>query len=115
SRRKMSMKHRHALPLAVAIALVLVGAAAWAAEEPAPAGAAPQQAASTARFDADAATAAYMAQLSPEARARSNAYFEGGYWLILWDFLAGLVIAWLFLGTRLSQGLRDRAERLSRF
>ena len=38
-------------------------------------------------FDADAATDAYMAMMPPAAIARSNAYFEGGYWLILWDFL----------------------------
>ena len=66
-------------------------------------------------FDAEAATAAYMAQLSPEARAKSDAYFEGGYWLMLWDFVAGLVVAWLFLGTRLSAKIRDWAERATRF
>ena len=38
-------------------------------------------------FDATAATDAYMAQIPASARARSDAYFEGGYWLILWDFL----------------------------
>src|SRR5262245_39918373 len=47
--------------------------------------------AAPAAFDPEAATAAYLAQLSPEARAKSDAYFEGGYWLILWDFLAGAV------------------------
>lgn len=65
-------------------------------------------------FDAEAATAAYMAQLSPEARAKSDAYFEGGYWLMLWDFLAGLVVAGVFLGTRLSARIRDWAERVTR-
>jgi len=70
---------------------------------------------SATRFDADAATQAYLARLSPEARARSDAYFEGGYWLLLWDFLAAAIVAWLFLGTRLSTGLRDRAERLTRW
>jgi STE24 endopeptidase len=38
-------------------------------------------------FDSDAATEAYMAMMPPAAIARSNAYFEGGYWLILWDFV----------------------------
>src|SRR5216683_622967 len=38
-------------------------------------------------FDADAATDAYLAQISVSARSRSDTYFEGGYWLILWDFL----------------------------
>jgi STE24 endopeptidase len=67
------------------------------------------------RFDAQAATEAYMATLSPEKRARSDAYFEGGYWLTLWSVLYGLGVAWILLGTRLSARMRDRAERLTRF
>src|SRR5579872_2718376 len=83
---------------------------------PAPSAAgAPAAAAPSERFDPEAATAAYLAQLSPAARAKSDAYFEGGYWLMLWDFLIGLAIAWLFLGTRLSTGIRDWAERTTRF
>ncbi|MDE2196402.1 MAG: M48 family metallopeptidase [Gammaproteobacteria bacterium] len=65
-------------------------------------------------FDADAATAAYMAHLPPQAMARSDAYFEGGYWLILWDCLWALGVAWLLLGTRLSKRMRDLAERITR-
>ena len=42
------------------------------------------------RFDPEAATEAYLARLTPEQRHRSDAYFEGGYWLTLWDFLYGL-------------------------
>lgn len=75
----------------------------------------PTGAAANVAFDAEAATAAYMAQLSPEARAKSDAYFEGGYWLLLWDLLAGLGVAWIFLGTRLSARIRDWAERTTRF
>ena len=66
-------------------------------------------------FDPDAATAAWLATMSPEARAKSDAYFEGGYWLILWDFLVGIAVAWLLLGTGLSRRLRDFNERISRF
>jgi STE24 endopeptidase len=62
-------------------------------------------------FDADAATAAYMATLSPAAVARSNAYFEGGYWLLLWDCLVALLLAWLLLRTRLSVRMRELAQR----
>ena len=65
------------------------------------------------RFDPEAATEAYMAKLSPEARARSDAYFEGGYWLLLWGFVYGLAVAWLLLGTGLSVRMRDLAERLT--
>ncbi len=70
---------------------------------------------STTAFDAEAATEAYIATMSPEARAKSDAYFEGGYWLLLWDFMAGLVVAWVFLGTGLSARMRDWAERVTRF
>lgn len=69
----------------------------------------------TPHFDVEAATDAYMAQLSPQARANSDAYFEGGYWLILWDLLVALAVAWLLLGTRLSARTRDFAERITRF
>ncbi len=69
----------------------------------------------SAQFNPDVATKAYMAQLSPAARARSDAYFEGGYWLILWDCLWALGVAWLLLGTRLSARMRNLAERLTRF
>jgi STE24 endopeptidase len=66
------------------------------------------------QFDADKATQEWLATMSPEARAKSDAYFEGGYWLILWDFMVGLVIAWLFLGTRLSAKMRDLAESITK-
>ena len=48
-------------------------------------------------FDVDAATDAYLALMPATAKARSDAYFEGGYWLILWDFLVGAIIALLLL------------------
>jgi STE24 endopeptidase len=64
-----------------------------------------------AHFDANAATAAYMATLSPQAEARSDAYFEGGYWLALGDFIIALLVAWLLLGTRLSVRMRDWTQR----
>ena len=49
-------------------------------------------------FDPEAATQAYLARLSTEDKARSDAYFEGGYWLQLLGFLYGLGVAWLLLG-----------------
>ncbi|MBT8102916.1 MAG: M48 family metallopeptidase [Gammaproteobacteria bacterium] len=63
-------------------------------------------------FDVDAATEAYINLLSDEDRARSDAYFEGRYWLHLWGFLYGLGMAWLLLGTRLSAGMRNLSERV---
>ncbi len=74
----------------------------------------PVPASATASFDAERATAAYMATLSPKARARSDRYFEGGYWLALWDFLVGLGVAALLLYTPLSRRMRDFGERVTR-
>jgi STE24 endopeptidase len=75
----------------------------------------PSSAAPTAHFDPDVATTAYLATMTPAARARSDAYFEGGYWLTLWDFVIGLLLAWVLLGWRLSARMRDFAVRLTRF
>jgi STE24 endopeptidase len=67
------------------------------------------------QFNVDAATEAYMAMIPPAATARSNAYFEGGYWLVLWDFLYASAISLLLLQTRWSARMRDFAVRVSRF
>ena len=66
-------------------------------------------------FNVDAATEAYMATMPTSARARSDAYFEGGYWLILWDFLYGAVLSLLLLNWRWSAAMRSLAERITRF
>ena len=65
-------------------------------------------------FNPEAATRAYLAELPRDKRARSDAYFEGGYWLILWDFLYGAAILLLLLATWLSARMREAAERISR-
>jgi STE24 endopeptidase len=64
-------------------------------------------------FDAKAATDAYLATVPADKKARSNAYFEGGYWLQLWDFLLGAVVCVLLLQTRFSARMRDWAARVS--
>ncbi len=64
--------------------------------------------------DADAATQAYLDRLPADVVARSNAYFEGGYWLQLWDFLIGLGVAWLLLRGRTSARVRDWCQRVGR-
>ena len=64
-------------------------------------------------FDVDAATDAYLELMPTSARARSDAYFEGGYWLILWDFLLGAAISLLLLNLGWSSAMRNLAERIS--
>jgi STE24 endopeptidase len=64
-------------------------------------------------FSAETATRAYLDTVPPDKKARSDSYFEGGYWLILWDFLYGVAVSALLLATRLSARMRDLAERLA--
>ena len=75
----------------------------------------PPAAQASAHFDAAVATDAWLAQIPAAAKARSDAYFEGGYWLLLWDFLIGAVISILLLHLRWSAAMRDLAERITRF
>jgi STE24 endopeptidase len=64
-------------------------------------------------FNSEAATRAYLATWKPEQKARSDAYFEGGYWLQLWDLLIGAAIFFLLLATGLSARFRNWAERFT--
>src|SRR5712691_5757008 len=66
-------------------------------------------------FDPQAATNAYLATVPSDKRARSDAYFEGGYWLLLWDFLASAAVYVLLLATGWSARMRNLAERITRF
>ena len=66
-------------------------------------------------FDVESATRTYLNRLSQEQRAKSDAYFEGGYWIQLWQFLNGLLIAWLLLGTSASARMRDLTRKITRF
>ena len=108
---------KYVLAILLMAVMTLAATRVWAAPaaDATPSVSATATAASAASFNVDAATNAYMAELSPQARAKSDAYFEGGYWLILWDLLVALGVAWLLLGTRLSARMRDFAGRVTRF
>ena len=58
-------------------------------------------------FDVDAATEAYLNLLSPTQRAKSDAYFEGGYWVAFFGGLYGLAVAAILLLSGLSRRMRD--------
>ena len=73
------------------------------------------RAAVAAAFDVNAAVDAYLAKMPPAQRARSDAYFEGGYSLQLWDFLSTVIVMWLLLRFGWSARMRNLAERLTRF
>lgn len=65
--------------------------------------------------DPATATRAWLDSVPPDKRAKSDAYFEGGYWLILWNFLLVAAISIFLLASGISARLRDFAERLTRF
>ncbi|MGS1016720.1 M48 family metallopeptidase [Allosphingosinicella humi] len=65
-------------------------------------------------FDVEAATQAYMNMVQGAARAKSDAYFEGGYWLLLWGTLVAVVSSWVMLRTGWSAAWRDWAGRVTR-
>lgn len=61
-------------------------------------------------FDPAAATAAYLATMSPADTARAIAYTQGGHWLILWGFLVSMAVAFILVKSNILTGLRDRIE-----
>src|ERR1700736_5732668 len=62
-------------------------------------------------FDPAEATKAWLNTVPADKREKSDAYFEGGYWLILWNFLVGAAIGIFLLASKWSARLRDFAER----
>src|SRR5271157_883528 len=60
-------------------------------------------------FDSHKAVDAYLARVGGQAKARSDAYFEGGYVLNFVDVLYTVVIAVLLLWFRISSGMRNIA------
>jgi len=69
--------------------------------------------AAAAAFDPEAATQTYLATLKGAARAKSDAYFEGGYWLILWGALVAIAGELVQLHFGLARRWRDWAERIA--
>jgi len=67
----------------------------------------------TPAFDPDKATARYLSKIGGAARARSDAYFEGGYWLQLLDVIYALAVAGLLLWSGLSARIQDWAQARS--
>lgn len=65
-------------------------------------------------FNVEAATRHYLDTLTPAQKAKSDAYFEGGYWLQLWNVVYALGVAGVFLGLGLSRRLRALVARLPR-
>ena len=65
-------------------------------------------------FDVQAATDAYLRSLPAADKLKSDSYFEGGYWLILWNALYGIVVSLVLLASGASARLRDAAFGIGR-
>lgn len=93
------------VPLALGLTVILAAAQPDLVDLPRP---------DPAAVGVEAATQVYLDTVPPEKRARSDAYFEGGYWLMLWRFLWSSLGLLVLLQTGLSARLRDVAARLTR-
>jgi STE24 endopeptidase len=62
-------------------------------------------------FNPEEATRAWLATMGPEATARSNSYFEGGYWIDIGGSLLSLLIAGLILTLGWARGVRAWLEQ----
>jgi Zn-dependent protease with chaperone function len=65
------------------------------------------------RLDPAVATQAWLDSVPRDKREKSDAYFEGGYWLLLWNYLMAAGISIFLLSSQISARLRDSSERLS--
>jgi len=66
-------------------------------------------------LDPAAATQAWLNSVPQDKREKSDAYFEGGYWLLLWNYLLAAGISIFLLASRISALLRDFSERIARY
>ncbi len=77
--------------------------------------AAPALAATSPAFDPEQATRAWLDTMGPEATARSNAYFEGGYIIEFAGTVLNVIVAGLFLVFGWASGVRGWLERTVKF
>ncbi len=104
-------KHLVLLPITVCFVFALIPASTK--ESPMPVASAGTQQ-NVSALDPAAATQTWLATVPRNEREKSDAYFEGGYWLILWNFLLAAAISIFLLTSRISARLRDFAERVCR-
>jgi STE24 endopeptidase len=62
----------------------------------------------TMNFDSQAATAAYIDSLGPDALARAAEYTTGGHWLLLWNLLVSALVAWLVVRSGILDSISAR-------
>jgi STE24 endopeptidase len=60
--------------------------------------------------NANTATQAYLATIPADVRARSDAYTEGGYWLVLWGLAVAALLTWIIVRSKLLVKVRNWAS-----
>jgi len=88
---------RFSIPLLVIIIVLFVPEYLYAAE-----------------FNVEAETRAYLDQLKGVEREQSDAYYEGGYWLILWGTIVAVLSDMILLNFRWSAKFRDWTKRITK-
>jgi STE24 endopeptidase len=61
-------------------------------------------------FDAAAATATYLATLTPEQHAKATAYTQGGHWLLLWGAIVSVLVSWIVIKSGMLVRVRGGIE-----
>lgn len=89
--------------------VLLMGWGAAQAQAPAPV--VPEGARVVTPETVQAATRAWLDTIAAAQRAKTDAYYEGGYWLQLWSALLSVAVSVLLLTARWSQRWREWAER----
>src|SRR5262249_21732486 len=65
-------------------------------------------------LDPAVATQGWLNSVPQGKREKSDAYFQGGYWLLLWNYLLAPAISIFLLSSGISVRLRDFSKRLTR-
>ncbi len=65
----------------------------------------------TLKFDPSSAAQKYFDTQTQENKKRSDAYFEGGYWFLLWDLLSYIIVAVIMLSVGLSNWIKKIAQK----
>lgn len=76
---------------------------------------APQLAHAALPFDPDQATQAWIDTMGPEAIARSNSYFEGGYWIEFASAGLTILVSMALMALGFAKGVRTWLEKTVKF
>lgn len=79
------------------------------------AGAAAAQTGDALPFDPEVATRQWLDTMGPEATARSNAYFEGGYWIQFVGPLLSIIVSMAMMALGFAKGVRSWLEKAVKF